>query len=91
MNAPLGISTDDPEWRYSNQIMSHLILEAQELAKEIRETKQLKKHVEQLFLHVHMDNLPAQKVYQRFDFVLLDGIETNGHLLMSHKLDLTEI
>ena len=81
---------DDPDWRYSNQILNHLIFEAQEAAKEIKETKKPKKHVEQIFLHVHKDNVAAQKVYQRFDFELLEGFESNDHILMSHKLNLSE-
>ena len=81
---------DDPAWRYSNQIMAHLVLEACEIAKKVRETKKAKKHITQLFLHVHKDNVPAQKVYQRFEFELLDGFESNNHLIMSHKLNLED-
>lgn len=78
----------DPKWRYSNQIMLHLICEACEIAKEVQETKPPGKHIQQLYLLVHKDNIAAQKVYKRFEFELLDGYEINNHLVMSHKLNL---
>ncbi|MEX0820144.1 MAG: GNAT family N-acetyltransferase [Pirellulaceae bacterium] len=76
----------DAEWRYSNQIMAHLILEAQEFAKEIQRTKPKKKHVELLILQVHKDNVAARRLYERFGFVVMPGFESNNHLVMSHKL-----
>ncbi len=60
------------------------------LAIEIRDLKPAKKHVSLLFLHVHKDNVAAQKVYQRFDFVRLPEFEENNLYLMPHKLDLSE-
>ena len=71
--------------------MEHLIYEARQLAKQIRDSKPASKHVEQLFLHVHKDNLAAQAVYERFDFERVPGFEENDLLLMSHKLDLSDL
>lgn len=78
----------DPEWRYSNQILEHLIGRAVELAKQIRDEKPPSKHVDLLTLKVHRDNIPARKFYERYGFELLDGFEDNEHLVMSLKLDL---
>lgn len=78
-----------PEWRYSNQIMEHLIGQAKILAKQINEEeKQPCKHVDLLTLKVHRENVAAQKVYQRYGFELLHGFEDKEHLVMQHKLDL---
>ena len=78
----------DPNWRYSNQIMEHVIGQAISLAKQIQEEKPPKKHVDLLTLKVHRENIPAQKLYKRYGFELLDGFEDNEHLVMQHKLDL---
>lgn len=78
------------EWRYSNQIMEHLIGQARLLAKLIQEEKPPSKHVDLLTLKVHRENLAAQKVYHRYGFDLLHGFEDNAHLVMFHKLDLEE-
>ncbi len=68
--------------------MSHLIFEAQQRAIEINTDGPPKKHVSQLILSVHKDNIAAQKVYQRFEFELVPGYEFNDHLVMVHFLDL---
>lgn len=81
---------DDPEWRFSNQIMDHLIHEARELALEIHDTKPASKHVDLLFLQVHKDNIAAKKVYERFEFERLPAFEENSLYVMSRKLDLNE-
>ena len=81
---------DDPEWRFSNQIMDHLIHEARELALEIHDTKPASKHVDLLFLKVHKDNIAAKKVYERFEFERLPAFEENSLYVMSRKLDLNE-
>jgi ribosomal protein S18 acetylase RimI-like enzyme len=78
----------NPEWRYSNQILQHLIGQAKLLAKQIKEGKPPSKHVDLLTLKVHRENVSAQMVYKRFGFELLDGFEDNEHLVMSHKLDI---
>lgn len=80
---------EDPKWRYSKQIMEHLIYEARMLAIQIRDTKKKAKHVDLLCLHVHKDNEPARKVYERFEFEKLPGFEENNLHLMVHKLDLS--
>jgi RimJ/RimL family protein N-acetyltransferase len=76
----------DPAWRYSNQVMSHLIFEAQEWASEIRRTKPAKKHVKLLILQVHKDNLAARRLYEKFDFIAMPNFESRDHIVMSHKL-----
>jgi len=76
------------EYRYSNRILEHLIAQAKKMAITIRDSKPPSKHVELLTLMVHRDNLPAQKLYQRYGFELLDGFERDDHFAMSHRLDL---
>jgi ribosomal protein S18 acetylase RimI-like enzyme len=78
----------DRAWRYSNQIMEHLIGQARSLALQIKQEKPPSKHVELLTLKVHRQNIAAQRVYTRFGFELLNGFEDNEHLTMVHKLDL---
>jgi ribosomal protein S18 acetylase RimI-like enzyme len=78
----------DPYWRYSNQIMEHLIGEAKKFALQIRVDKSPSKHVDLLTLKVHRHNIAAQKLYSRYSFELLDGFEDKEHLMMFHKLDL---
>lgn len=80
----------DPEWRYSNQILEHLIGQAKDIAKQIKDEKPPSKHVDLLTLKVHRENIPARKVYERYGFEVLEGFEDNEHLVMSHKLDLGE-
>ena len=78
----------DPEWRYSNQILEHLIAEAQLLARQIQQEKPPSKHAELLTLKVHRENVTARKVYERYGFELLPGFEDDEHLMMSHRLEL---
>ncbi len=78
----------DPNWRYANQIMEHLIGQARELALQIMRSKPPIKHVDLLTLKVHRQNVAAKKLYDRFGFELLDGFEDDEHLMMFHKLDL---
>lgn len=80
----------DPEWRFSNQIMRHLIYEAQQWASEIRQEHPPKKHVSLLILQVHKDNRAAKRLYEKFGFVVTPGFERKGHLAMSHKLEIVE-
>lgn len=77
----------DPEWRYSNQILEHLIGQAKDLARQIRQEQSPGKHADLLTLKVHRDNITARKVYERFGFELLAGFEDKEHLVMSHRLD----
>jgi len=71
----LGIATQyqgkppDPEWRFSNQILDHIIAEAKQLATASAQRPR------QLLLMVHRDNLRAMKVYERFGFQLIPGAE----------------
>lgn len=74
------------DWRYSNQIMEHLIGQAKLLACQIRNNKPAKKHVNLLTLKVHRENQAARKVYQRYGFELLAGFEDNAHFVMQHPL-----
>lgn len=80
----------DPEWRYSNQILEHLIGEAKLLAQQIRIEKPPSKHVDLLTLKVHRENTAARKVYERYGFELLPGFEDKEHFMMSHRLELGE-
>lgn len=77
-----------PEWRYSSQIMEHLIGQARSLAAQIKDDKPPSKHVDLLTLKVHRENIAAQKLYSRYGFEFLEGFEDNEHLMMFHKLDL---
>jgi len=80
----------DREWRYSNQIMEHLIGRAVLLAQQIKQEKPPSKHVDLLTLKVHRENAAARKVYERYGFEVLPGFEDNEHFVMSHKLHLDE-
>jgi ribosomal protein S18 acetylase RimI-like enzyme len=80
----------DPEWRYSNQILEHLIGEAKLLAQQIRIEKPPSKHVDLLTLKVHRENAAARKVYERYGFELLPGFQDKEHFMMSHRLELGE-
>lgn len=63
----------DPEWRYSRQIMGHLIAEAQQRATG----------VSWLVLMVHRDNVRAIRFYEQCGFELIHGVERrNNHLVM---------
>ena len=77
-----------PEWRYSNQIMEHLLGQAQKLAVEIRDSKPPSKHVDLVTLKVHRENVPAQKLYQRYGFEFLEEFDDTEHRTMYHRLDL---
>lgn len=68
--------------------MEHLIGEAKKYALQVRVAKPPSKHVDLLTLKVHRHNIAAQKLYNRYNFELLDGFEDKDHLMMFHKLDL---
>lgn len=76
------------EFRYSNQIIEHLLGHALKAAEQIREDKPPKKHVELLTLRVHRDNIPAQKLYQRYGFEFLPAFDENDQLAMQLRLAL---
>lgn len=71
----------EKEWRYSHQIMNHLISSCQQLNRE-------RKHpVEWLTLKVLPDNAGAIRLYNQFDFELIENIEQNhGLRVMKHRL-----
>ncbi len=76
------------DFRYSNQIIEYLLGQAKRAAEQIREDKPPKKHVELLTLRVHRDNIPAQKLYQRYGFKFLPAFDENDHLAMQLPLAL---
>lgn len=76
----------DPIWRYSHQIMEHLLAEANDWAEDIRKTKPARKHVELLMLFVHRDNVAAQRLYEKYEFVALPHFESKDHIVMSQRL-----
>ncbi|CAN5393083.1 hypothetical protein BH10PLA2_BH10PLA2_27920 [soil metagenome] len=71
----------DPEWKYSRQIMGHLIAQAQELA-HIRSTHEADV-LQWLVLMVHRDNARAIRFYEQCGFELIPGVERrNNHIVM---------
>ena len=81
----------DPEWRFSHQMMRHLIFEAREWASQIRNTKSAQKHVDLLVLQVHKDNHAARCLYEKFEFIATPNFERNAHVIMSHKLAVPDV
>lgn len=71
----------DPDWRYSRQIMQHLVAEA------IRTNGERKKPAEYLLLLVDPNNEAAIRLYQRFDFQLIPNVTYGANLsVMKHRL-----
>ncbi len=71
----------DPEWRYSRQIMGHLIAEAQELSRLGREAQS--GSPDWLVLMVHRENARAIRFYEQCGFELIPGVERrNNHIVM---------
>lgn len=72
---------DDPEWRYSRQIMLHLIDEARRIRKDW--TGQPDQRPDWLILQVQRDNKRAIGFYEKFGFEFLSSAERpNNHLAM---------
>ena len=72
----------DEEWRYSHQIMNHLIYEGHQMSSAAQ------KPFDWLLLLVHPDNERAIKLYEKFDFALIPDV-TRGpaeHRVMKHRL-----
>ena len=72
----------DEEWRYSHQVMNHLVYAALQMSSEA------KKPIEWLLLLVHPENHRAIKLYENFDFLLIPDV-TRGpaeHVVMRHRL-----
>ncbi|MGL6075247.1 MAG: GNAT family N-acetyltransferase [Fimbriiglobus sp.] len=71
----------DPEWRYSKQIMGHMIAEAQKLSELSSGTDV--GGPEWLVLTVHRDNARAIRFYEQCGFELIPGVERrNDHVVM---------
>ncbi len=72
----------DKQWRYSHQIMNHLIYEAHELSVHA------KKPLEWLLLLVLPGNERAIKLYEQFDFELIPNVTRGqaGSRVMKHRL-----
>jgi ribosomal protein S18 acetylase RimI-like enzyme len=71
----------DPAWRYSRQIMSHLIAQAQDISHNWTGDPAMKP--EWLVLMVHQDNARAIKFYEQCGFELIPGVtRRNDHLVM---------
>jgi GNAT superfamily N-acetyltransferase len=71
---------DDPEWRYSHQIMSHLIAEAGHWRASSEHSPASRPSW--LLLMVHPENHRAMKLYMRFGFELIEHASHHGHHLM---------
>ena len=86
----LGIDTkyqgqpDDPDWRYSNQIMAHLLFEARRMIREWE--RDAARKPKRLVLFVHRDNERAIRFYRRCGFELLEGVEFRYNQLAMHCL-----
>jgi ribosomal protein S18 acetylase RimI-like enzyme len=71
----------DPEWRYSRQIISHLIDEAIKLAREWQ--GKVEHRPRWLVLMVNRENLRAIRFYENTGFEIIpDVIRRNDHLVM---------
>ncbi len=72
----------DKEWRYSHQIMNHLMFEAHQIAAAAS------KPIEWLLLLVHPDNQRAIKLYEAFDFEVIPNVTRGpaGSYVMKHRL-----
>jgi len=76
----------EPEWRYANQMMAHLIHEATRLVSEWPRGD--KKYCRKLVLFVHRDNRRAIRFYERCGFEAISGsIDESGHFKMLYDLD----
>ncbi len=71
----------DPAWRYSGQMMGHLIAEARSLTADWLD--EATAWLKWLVLMVHRDSARAIRFYERCGFELIPGVERrNGHLVM---------
>lgn len=72
----------DVQWRYSHQILNHLIYEARSPASESSHP------IEWLLLMVHPDNQRAIRLYEQFDFKLIPDVTRGaGYVVMKHRLN----
>ena len=71
----------DPEWRYSRQIMGHLLAEGQRIVREW--SGDAGEKPQWLVLMVHRDNSRAIHFYEQCGFELIPGVvRREGHLVM---------
>jgi ribosomal protein S18 acetylase RimI-like enzyme len=76
----------DPQWRYSRQIMSHVIAEAEQLAHDWQGEAAMKP--QWLVLMVHRDNARAIRFYEQCGFELIPGVvRRNDHVVMKLWID----
>ena len=83
----LGIDTryhgqpPEKQWRYSRQIMSHLLFEARQLSRQW--SGDANQRPQWLVLMVHKENKRAVRFYQRCGFEMIPGVERyKNHLVM---------
>jgi ribosomal protein S18 acetylase RimI-like enzyme len=71
----------DKQWRYSHQIMNHLIFSCDQM------NGQRNHPVEWLTLKVLPENKSAVELYRKFDFQLIDDLkQDHGLRVMKHRL-----
>ena len=63
---------DDPDWRYADQIMAHLLCEAQRIAREWN--GDAARRPRRVVLLVHPDNRRAIRFYERCGFDSWEGV-----------------
>lgn len=71
----------DPDWRYSRQLMGHLLAEGQEIARGW--SGDTARKPQWLVLMVHRDNARAIRFYKQCGFELIpDVVRRNDHVVM---------
>ena len=75
----------DPNFRYSNQIISHLRFEAIQVYQSLANAGGSTLPLPTLF--VHRDNVRAIRLYERFGFAIERAGTRNDHLLMIQRID----
>lgn len=76
----------DKEWRYSNQIVSHLRYEAIQLCRELTAKSKNRSTLPLLSLFVHEDNEKAIRLYEKFGFAMEPKAKRGDHMLMIQKI-----
>ena len=71
----------DKQWRYSHQIMKHLIYNAHEI------NRQRKNPIDRMVLMVDPENQSGIRLYEQFDFALIPNVTRGaGQRVMQHLL-----
>lgn len=71
----------DPDWRFSRQILAHLIAEAQQSARDWEGSREARP--QWLVLMVHRENARAIRFYENCGLELIPGVlRRNDHLVM---------